>query len=77
MLRERRDRRSADYEPIFDNECMVFHVNDVALLQARLSELEHWIDRFDLALGPTVRQTRFNQKTGKPEDMGNPDDFDD
>jgi hypothetical protein len=76
-LRSRRDSRSADYEPIFDNELTVFHVNDVALLIARLSELEHWLNRFDLALGPPVRQQRFNRKTGKPEDMGNPDDFGD
>jgi hypothetical protein len=35
------------------------------------------LNRFDLALGPPVRQQRFNRKTGKPEDMGNPDDFGD
>jgi hypothetical protein len=75
-LRARRDRRSSGYDPIFDTERIEFHVNDVALLQARL-ELAHWLERFDLALGPPVSEQRFNRKTGKFEDMGNPDDFGD
>lgn len=76
-LLTRRNSQSATYEPIDDDKLVPFHVNDVALLLARLSELEHWLDRFDLALGPPVREQRFNRKTGKLEDMGNPDDFGD
>jgi hypothetical protein len=76
-LRTRRDNQPATYEPLDDDEFVLFHVNDIALLLARLSELEHWLKRFDLALGPPVREQRFNRKTGKFEDTGNPDNFGD
>lgn len=64
MLRERRDSRPARYDPINDEEQALFHVNDVAIILARLQELEHLEHQLLLAIGPACNTQQFNRKTG-------------
>jgi hypothetical protein len=77
ILRTRRDGRSADYDPIDDEEQALFYVADIALIVARWRELEHLEDQLKLATGPACIEQRFNRKTGKLEDLGPADAYGD
>jgi hypothetical protein len=77
VLEARRDERPATYNPIRDEEQALFYVEDVALIAARLQELEHLERQIGYAVGPPCRISRFNKKTGKFEDLGLADDYGD
>lgn len=77
VLCVRRENRPALYDPIGDEERALFHVNDVAIIAARLQELEQLEERLILATGPACRTQRFNKKLGKFEDFGPADDYGD
>ena len=76
-LRTRRDSGPALYDPIGDEKQALFHVNDVAIIIARLRELEHLEHQLILAIGPACHEQRFNKKTGKFEDIGPADTYGD
>jgi hypothetical protein len=75
VLKKRREDRPADYDPIFDDELAEFHINDIAILTARLNELLRLEERLIQAIGPPSRASHFNKRTGKFEDFGPADDY--